>query len=904
LQRDTIATHVNTKFQPPRLGAATVPRPRLERMLDEIRDHPLTLVAAPAGFGKTTSIRRWQEAREAQAGWLTLDQGDNDAGQFIMSLIMAVQRSDPSIGHNTVHLFRQPSRPETRELVETLADELWELEQPRILVLDECERVLEPDAWQVVTTIIDARPPLLHLVLLARSDPPLPFGRFRLRGQLLEVRAADLQLSFAETAALLRLKAHIDSPEIAESVHRSMHGWPAGVTLTALAMQRESMHGEAPAAALPGAGENALDGVADEVIDRLSDEEKDAVLASSLPERITPELLAAMLERPEQTCRHLLEGFRLSGLCSGLAGERQATYVFHPLFKQLFSVRVTRRFGRSRMIDLHRRAARWHIEHGQTREAVQHYLEAGDIDAAVDLLQSAIPLAFDREDWPSVAGWLGQLPADLVLDRPPLALGWCWILFFKGQFGALASYQEALRERLARLEAPSTEIAAWTAESWLVGTYATLGMTYDPQEILEQLERAAVALPTDRLFLTGHLVHQTAWALQAAGRPDEAVDLLERSLARFGGRIDAAYARPALALPILLRHEGKIPDAEGTALTLVESVERAGLPVGAAWIRLVLGWICFQRNDLVAAKRHLDRVVSHQDVAHSLALREAMLLLVRVHEIEGDRVAADGVMRRLRELLSQRGATELLSAARAVEAWIGLQRGDIEAARIWAADRRGAALGLTPALINHPLAMKIRVLLGFGDPTSLREALSLSGAFAEQVRTLHFPFRLPEIALFEAIAQSRLGNAEAAEAALLRSLADPVAPYLVREYLDMGSLVKPVLDHVVARGRAPAFGVDLLRMLQAEGESGPDTAPQASGDWDRTHDPLLVLTNRELDVLTRLDQRLSYKEIADALSISPLTVKRHASNVYAKLGAMNRREAVAIARGMGWRPDA
>lgn len=893
------------KLQPPKIGADLLVRPRIDATLDRTFDHRLTLIAAPAGYGKTTAVRQWQGIRGVDLRWMTIDTDDADPERFVRHIVAALNANDGLIGRNTIDLLEQSSRPETDELAEVLADELFDRDGQVVLVLDECETLSAVESWKFVEGLLAHAPESLHIVCITRTDPPLSLGRLRLRGQLLELRGDTLQFEEHETGALLELRTGRHDPELASGLQHQTNGWAAAITLAALAFGSDpnrlpdvfllTGHGPTPALALAQ--------LADEVLTGFDATVRDALTLATILDTVTPTLMASILDWPLETCDQVLTSLQRSGLLTSRAWAEGVRYQLHPLFRQLFQLEVAHRESPAALREWHARAALALEADGATRPAVDQWLRAGNQDRALRLLEIVIPEVFERAEWSELADWLAGLPEPILMDRPSLAFGRCWTLFTRGQMSALSMNLQRVDSILATDRWSEFDKKQWQPAFDVLRNFGLYLTNQPPSDVPQDIEAVAQESGLGSSLVRGYAEFQHAWSLQTAGRTDAAIRYADDTIAQFGGTIDAAYGRAVITRSLVLRQQGAIPAAEATVRANIGTLLRHEVVTPSTWLHLLLGWFAYQRDDLGTAIDELHQVVANHRNAYALAVREAMNLLAVIRALRGEWVESEAVMRRLQEILSEVGATELMPGVLMCAAWLEQLAGRQPESNVWAGSRAADVQRATTLLYLHPATVRIRVLIGADTTTSLESALEEIASFQKIVASTRCAFREPELELLRGCALWRLGREDEALHALSTALAHPAARYLPREFLNSAAEVAPMLERLDPAEETLPLISYLRQRLSAE--KGPQATESPAVSLSVRSDAALVelLTAREYSVLIGLAQRLSYKEIAEQLNISPLTVKRHANGLYLKLAAGNRREAVARAMELGFNPD-
>ena len=440
-----------TKLHVPRPGPGVVPRPRLTGHLDEGLERGLLLVCAPAGYGKTVLLADWARRRQRPVAWLSLDEGDNDPARFWRYAVAALDRARPGISERVGPLLGPPTPPSFAGLVTALINDL--AAQPgdeAVLVLDDYHAIGSQPVHASLEFLLEHRPPGLRLVLASRADPPLALARLRARGELAELRAADLQFTAEEAAALLRqlmagADASLPDADVAALTART-EGWAAGLQLAGL-----SLRGQADAAGFvadfTGSHRYVLDFLTQEVLECQPEQVRAFLLETSVLERLSGPLCDAVTGRCGS--QDLLEQVERAGLFLVPLDEVRGWWRFHHLFADLLRV-CLRAEQPAQVTQLHRNAAAWHEEHGLTEEAIRHTVAAGEMTWAARLIERQFDTVSGlRGEGVTVQRWLDALPADLVRSRPRLLLAQAQLAAATGRVETVERLVEAAERAYA-----------------------------------------------------------------------------------------------------------------------------------------------------------------------------------------------------------------------------------------------------------------------------------------------------------------------------------------------------------------------------------------------------------------------------------------------------------------------
>jgi LuxR family maltose regulon positive regulatory protein len=429
-----------TKLYAPPPRPEAIPRPRLTARLDAGLRRRLTLVVAPAGFGKTALVSAWVAGCGRRVAWLSLDAGDSDPARFLAYLVAALRTIAPEIGVGVLSALQSPQPPPAEATLSLLLNELATLPEDVVLVLDDYHAVDAAPVDQALSFVLEHLPHTMHLVVATREDPPLPLARLRARGQVTELRAADLQFTPDEAAAFLTGAMGLDlaAADVAALESRT-EGWVAGLQLAALSLQGRA---DAPGFIRAFAGDDRyiVDYLVDEVLRRQPADVRSFLLQTSI---------LARLSGPAVRRRHRPGGRRRA---AGGPGARQRlprpagrpaplVPLPPPLRRRALAHCWTEQ--PDQLATLHRRASAWYERQGEPPEAIRHALAAGDVARAADLVERALPAMLRSRQEATLLGWLGALPDEVVRRRPVLGAGYASALLLSGE---LAGVEDRLRD--------------------------------------------------------------------------------------------------------------------------------------------------------------------------------------------------------------------------------------------------------------------------------------------------------------------------------------------------------------------------------------------------------------------------------------------------------------------------
>ena len=892
-----------TKLYIPPLRSELVPRPRLVARLNQAIEPPgpgggrfarrLTLVSAPAGFGKTTLLSEWLHSRREatpplQAAWLSLDAGDNDPARLLAYVVAALQGLKPGLGGAALSAYRSPQPPPTEAVLAALINELAELAAPAVLVLDDYHLIEAQAIHDLLAFLMEHLPPQAHLVIATRADPPLPLARLRARGQLAEVRAADLRFAPDEAAALFNqaMGLPLTAKEVAALEART-EGWIAGLQMAALSLERRRQEQGAPdlsgfVQAFAGDDRYVVDYLVEEVLEGQPEAVQTFLLKTSILARLSGPLCDAVTGQADGWAR--LQALERANLFVAALDQKQVWYRYHQLFADLLRQRLER--TRPEEIPaLHRRASEWYEQNGWEAEAIDHALAAEDFERAAQLIAGSLWEVMARGERATVLGWLDALPGEMVRARPRLCLTAAWASLAAMELDAVEPrLQEA--EQALRASPPAGEGPALLGEIATIRT-TLAGLRGDVPRSIELAHQALAHLPEEELFLRGAVTntlgagHEANGETEAAGRAfAQAAELCRRA----GNPVVALIALCNLGRTQQL--QGRLHQAQETYRQAIRFAAEQGEPsppvTGLAHVGL--GTLELEWNDLAAAARYLQQGL---ELGRRLGIAEIQVVghafLAQVYQAQGETAAAleaNGEAEALARRYQVSAGTLAQIAARRARLWI--VRGDLAAAARWA-QQSGLGVDVEPAYPHEFEQITLAwLLLAQGEAGKAAGLLTRLLAAAEAQSRAGSAI---EILVLLALARQGQREGDQAIAAMTRALALAEPEGYVRTFVDKGRAVADLLRRVAGPTAGPSYVRKLLAALDAP-------VPVAQP-------PVDALSEREMDVLRQVAAGLSNREIAARLFITEGTAKWHVNKILSKLQVRRRTEAVARARELG-----
>ena len=885
---------LSTKLSPPHARTALVARPHLLARLDDgFARSVLTLISAPAGFGKTTLLAEWLTSIKSSwsdapsVAWFSLDEGDNDPSRFWRYIIAAFQNIQEMIGTTALTSLHSPDRVTLESIVTLLINDIARFAGQCILVLEDYHLISSEQVHKSVFFLLDHLPANLHIIVVTRSDPPFPLARFRARNALTEVRAASLRFSSTETATFLNDIAgcQLSSGDVLH-LDTQTEGWVTGLQLVALLLQgRQEKQDDKSEdaqflAAFSGSHRHVTEYLVEEVLSNQPEHIQSFLLQTAILNRLTGSLCDALTGRSDG--ERMLENLERANLFITLLDESQHWYRYHALFAEAVRHYALLQFGQEHVYILYRKASDWYEQNGQQEEAIEAALNAQDFPRAARLIEYFTRTRGIRYDF-TLHRWLDRLPQDLLYIYPTLCFLYSQMLFFSlfntDQRNAYITPLE-IAERLWREEgnlhkvgsvyALRTLAALWSGNFTQVFTYAEQALQLLPAEdVLWRSISLATSGSANRLLGNA----QTAYKLLT-----EAQGLSEQS-----GYLIATL--PTLnSLADVLVQQGKLQQA---AQIYSQVIERSGLLLTDNYEACTrLSAVYFEWNDLETAEAHLRQILAEEKISEKgQPFAYSYLMLARIKQAHGEAVEAQEIVQRLIEQGQREGFPIALEELRAYQAWWTLLNnlGEMDCVSNWLSSLDREA---PPSYARErTYSILARILIAQGEPVSALQLAERWQAHAhEQGRTGSELVLLILIAL----AFYAQGEAQRAQQTIMQVLSVAQSQDYRRIFLEEGVAMAALLRAIRPRISEPTLVKYIDTLLAAFAQEQPAELVALRPAPSTLMEPL---SQHEYRVLRLLVAGFSNPEIANELVVSVNTVKTHVKNIYGKLNVNSRKEA-------------
>ena len=888
---------IRTKLQRPVQSIDPVPRPRLTEWLDQRWKRPLILVSAPAGYGKSTLISEWVRSLDCPSAWLSLDQYDNDLRVFLGYIVAAIQSIYPQHLTELRALFSAPELPPLRYLSGSLINELNEIEGEYVLVLDDYNLIELQSIHDLVNELIRYAPKGLHLVITTRMDPPFPLVKLRAAGQISEIRGQDLSFTVDEAYPLLQniLGSQLDREETNALVTQS-EGWVTGIRLAALAM-RHRKGNEAVKGSLAADNRYVMDYLVSEILENQVTVYSEWLLKTSILERFCTDLCEAVCATEKGSKGAEINGLEFfnwleaSNLFVIFLDDQGLWVRYHHLFQDFLQNELARRLNTGEIAVLHSLATAWYADNGLIDEALRHALAAEDVMSAAQLVEQNMYKILRTGLFPVLESWLDQLPEEIVSQQLKLLLARAWVSHFRGAFDQIPPILQKIDNLL------ETEQIEQELKGDLDFFNAVLSFWDGQIEASMELFRRAISrMSSENLGGRNEAEIYFAVASHMTGKGDEVIHKYRRMLQneisdspRYG------YLLGSLAFVYLL--SGNLARVYEIAQQLAAFGDRTNNAIVGGWGLYLIGYMNFEWNNLERAINYFSKAVDKRFYLDVNSPVDCFAGLTYSYQALGQPDRANETADLMVEFAQESNNPRHLTLARSVQARLSLLQGDLLSAIRWLdTDESSAYVGTFFLWLEQPRLTQCRALIAKESEDNLRQAeVRLQEYWQECQDTYNTP-RMIEILLLQVLIQYKQEQIDEALVSLERVLNLARPGGYIRPFVELGPELAGLLDRLKRQGITPDYIGIILAAFPSDGNIPEEKTINQQSQIENLVEPL---TNREYEILELLGKRLTNKEIAAQLVISPGTVEQHLVRINSKLNVRGRRQAVAKARELG-----
>ncbi len=899
-----------TKLYIPPPRPKVVLRPHLiERLYEGLSSgRKLTLISAPAGFGKTTLAGEWVagcERREpkVRVAWLSLDEGDNDTTRFLTYLVAALQTIAANIGKGVLGILQSPQPPPTESILTALLNEIAIIPDNFVLVLDDYHVIDAKPVDHALTFLLEHLPPQMQLVIATREDPHLPLARLRVRGQLTELRAADLRFTASEAAEFLnQATGHNLSAEDIAALETRTEGWIAGLQLAAISMQGQQDTTRF-IQSFTGSHHFVLDYLVEEVLHQQSESVQTFLLRTSILDRLCGPLCEAVLLTPAGSGQETVEYLERANLFIIPLDNERRWYRYHHLFAELLRNRLVRTYS-DRIAELHRRASDWYAYNDLPNEAITHALAIQDWPRAAEVIERYSDELPMRGESNTRLGWLEAFPDQILLGRPRLGLVYAWALFMANQ---LDRAEQQLNQLMPLVQTAPSLLGELYVIRMMIAT-----RRYDMPAFIELARQALSRVPPEEASPRSRILLTLGVAYEEMSGDIIAAKSAFREAYELGKAFPSASSvgnapLPLTALAYLADYEwlqGNLREASRMYEQALELAEQWGAQSSIALCLVQQGRasLLYEWNDLDGAARALQECIRVGELwRNPRLLVPACGLSALMKQARGQVDDARAMIGRAEQITrdSYSSPPDLGSLAlHQILLW--LAQNDFQTIAQWEQSHDSewrsqigrARDALTIVLARAQIARYYRQ----HDDSALGQARASIKPALEQAQANGLMLNVTRLLILDALALYTQRETASAITVLKRALILAEPENYIRSFLDIG---KPMEEFLLWSLESqllsePHLRVYVSKLLSHFGADFPIQSSQPTGDT-----LIEPLTERELEVLRLIAQGLSNREIGERLFLALSTVKGHTRIIFDKLQVQRRTEAVARARELG-----
>ena len=895
MTRETPSQFLQIKLRRPQVPKTLVPRTALLEVLETNIERSLTLISAPAGYGKSVLLSSWLEGSRFPSAWISLDHHDNDFRTFVTYFLASLRGLYPNLGKEVQALLQTPRFPPPHVIAHSLMNDLERTKGRFVLAMDDYHFIHEKRIHDLLAEFLRYPPSSLHLAIASRVDPPLPLATLRAKGQLTEIRVPDLRFSEKETADFL-YKATGETVEegVARKLAEKTEGWVTGLSLACLSSERLKDLNRI-IENLPEKSSHVTRYLFDEILSHQPDEIQDYLLATSILDRFNAELCEAVC-----TPYSYPFAFRMGGQAFMAWLESSNLFVipldkgkgwvrYHHLFQEFLRWQLKKRVGSQELSALYKRASDWFAENGFLDEAIEYALRAGDLTAIAQLIEENRYHLMNEDRWYDLERWLSQVPEELIHQRLDLLLVRIWVLFLQFSLMDIVPLLEKAEALLGRDPALGGEGEIAFFKGLLLFWEGEL------EECLKHLKRALDLLPDAKIRAKMAVYTHLALASQLIGRGNEVIQSYRKNLHSI--TLDHR-TRFCLMSSIIFAYmlSGELMKAEELVYRVNDLSKEVRNPYLEAWMSYFEGMIHYHWNDLNAAVKHFEEAIKKRYYMDAFSDIECYAGLIFSYQGMG---RTDDALQAMEEMMAYARESEnpySLFRARSVQARLWLLRNDLASAIRWLAS---ADFSIERKImlfwLDEPRITRCRVQIAAGTEAGLNNSEENLKAYLKEAHLAHNVPRLIELWLLSAVVAQKRGRVNEALSALRRAVALALPGGYVRSFVELEPELRVLLEQTTPSMREEEFYTWIQSawnrggnetLLEGTKESPPQVRNQALPD---------PLSNREIEILSLLAEGLRNKEIANQLFISLETVKKHVSHIIRKLNAHNRQEAVSNA---------
>lgn len=906
---------LQTRLYRPQLPGSLLVRPALVELLDFKTPKVLTLVTAPAGFGKTTLVSSRLDEMQCQdsnnatgclpSTWLTIDENDQGLIIFLRHFIAALRKIIPEACPESFKLAYANNELAEESIQLVLTNEIAEIQERFIIVLDDFHRNSCPKLYALLSGWARHWPLPMHMVIISRTQPPLPLAKLKSQGKINDIRSRDLRFSPQEAEGYIRLTTNRDPGEktLADLLNH-LEGWAAGLKLVSIALNQTNV-GPDIESVLSQGKQDIFSFLADEVFVQMSAAMQRFFMKVSILDNFCVSLCLALVDEDDldESVSYFLENITSTELFITALHSEDEWYQMHNLMRSMLQNSLSKNYSPEQIKELHLRASYWYAGRNLLEPALEHAMKADNSSMIAELLDQTIFAALDSEDFLIMDRLMQTVTEEMKTNNPQFLFYKAWQNLSRWNISDIKKIT-GQAEKILKSAKPDT----FTNQDFLFGQLAFFKgylafNSNNGKEAVKFCGKALDAFPTRLNYINGMGIFYYGLSMQSCESAQNAASYLQQSYRENNN--DNSFALSHLfALATIYLQDGDLKASEHYARLLLDKARINKAVQLEGYALAILGFVNYHWNRLDLAEKWYQELNEMSSLTKVVLNRIGYIGLILALQARGKFSEAIDINNELieREIELFGRFTEWTQVSRLQ---ILASQNQWKEAERWADEYREPFIS-DPFMPNmeNPHVFKAKVLITRNDPKDLPEIMEFLGKYIEVTSKINYNRCKAEALAISALAEANAGNSAAAQDLLIESLKIAARGKMIRLYLDLGSQMHELLKQVTPGVEIAEFVQDLLAAF-ADSNAGQREANQiAKGrpgffadDMER---PLYEnLSIREREVLLLMAETISMQEIANRLFITYATAKRHTINIYSKLGVHNRWEAVSAARKNG-----
>ncbi len=885
---------MRTKLYPPPMPEDILCRQNLHTLIDSTIKFPLTLISAPAGYGKSTLVSHCMTCSKLKSSWLSLDKEDGDLRTFLQYLIVAIKDSFPDIMQELPPFMISLELPPLGTLVAALSNDLERIKQPFMIVLDDYHHIpVQSSVQDLINALLEHPVPNVHIVITTRRHPPLSLARLRAKNMLAELGIKELAFTRKNTEGFLTntVSWPIDKT-LLDRIYEATEGWPVAIRITSIALNQHNQQTDEVLESFDGNSYQLQEYLLTEIIDTLLPVERDCLCRISVLEKFSAPLSQALCRGKcaASDCIHIgstatsaLENTEL--LCIDLDSNGE-WHRFHHFLQQALRDRLLETKGQAEVDILNQRASTWFEEEGMIEDAMHYAVQSNNSDAVTQLIKRNRQKLMNHEKWVRLQHWLELIPADNIKNNPMLLMTQAWFYVgFPKMFELLAD----AKKLIDKIDHENAEYSSMRGE--LLSLQSLLPYcTGNGEEAIRVSEESLSLLDTNQLSQRGFSQIIRLLGKQMIGEQQNANDELLNELSDCSDKETIYYARLLLTACFIFWIDADITALKSFAEESIAMGRKLDFPEVLAHGLFFMGIGSYMQNDLAEAEKNLKQVALNSAIVNSHNWIHSLYALSSTYHAQGKINDAKKLVEHTLPYALKISNSTMIQQSTAFKAELSLKCGQTHEAIKWANDYK-ETYPKVMFRFYEPAFTQVRVFLHENTPESLNKASKISADINRLTTATHNNIFKLKTLILQATVFLKQGNKEEAFIAAGKAIELALPGKCLRPFIDDGRELIPLLSHLKLNEDGLHFIAELSSIMQAD---------TIATNGNNAHVTLIdPLSKRELEILSLLDKRLSNKEIGKKLYISPVTVKRHTNNIYSKLDVHGRHDAVTKATGLG-----